>query len=152
MISSRTMAYVQANILLTEPPTRPHQTSCSSKPPVSRSPSKPSSRPITRWRTPADILNISRSCWPCRWHPLVLRGGAGHGRSERSDGTKSPGTILHSQEAIYAGGPPAGGSRRRACPRAGAVRRRTGARAGGVKAGAKEESAGAAVANKSCCA
>ena len=36
----------------------------------------------------------------------VLRGGAGHGRSERSDGTESPGFISHSQEAPYAGGPP----------------------------------------------
>ena len=77
---------------------------------------------------------------------------AGRGRSERSDGTESPGTISHSQEAPYADGPPAGGPSRRACPRAGGVRRRAGARAGGVTAGAKEESAGAAVANKSYCA
>ena len=38
----------------------------------------------------------------------VLRGGAGHGWSESSDGTESPGTILHPQEAPYAGGPPLG--------------------------------------------
>ena len=38
---------------------------------------------------------------------IVLRGGAGHGRSERSDGTESLGTISHNQEASYVGGPPA---------------------------------------------
>ena len=72
----------------------------------------------------------------------VLRGIAGHGRSERSDGTESPGTISHTQEASYVCGPPAGGPRRRAGPRAGGpradgpraggVRRRAGARTGGV--------------------
>ena len=51
--------------------------------------------------------------------PRRTRGGAGHGQSERSDGAESPGTILHSQEAPYVGGP-----RRRAGPRAGGVRGR----------------------------
>ena len=88
-------------------------------------------------------IELTEGCLGTEFNLLtILRGGAGYGRSDRSDGTESTGTISHSQEAPYAGGPPAGEPRRRAgprvCgpraggPRAGGVRRRAGARAGGV--------------------
>ena len=52
-------------------------------------------------------IDLPEGCLGIEFNLLtVLRGGAGHGRSELSDGTESPGTISHTQEASYVGGPP----------------------------------------------
>ena len=84
-------------------------------------------------------INLPKDCLGTEFNLLtVLRGGAGHGLSERSDGNESPGTISHTQQASFVGGPPAGGPRRRAGPRVGGPRA-DGPRAGGVsqRAGAR---------------
>ena len=87
---------------------------------------------VDRCRKEIVGIDLPEGCLGTEFNLLtVLRRGAGHGQSERSDGTESPGTISHTQEASYVDGPPAGGPRQRAGPRAGCPRA-DGPRAGGV--------------------
>ena len=134
------MAYVQTNILLTAPYTIPSDELFKLASSFQES-----------------LKTYYRMEDACR-HPEYLEEllalltsyyeGAGHGGSQRSDSKESPGTILHSPEAPAAGGSPAGGPRRRAGPRWRGLpaRRSPRQRRPHPRPGAKEESAGAAVA------
>ena len=117
---------------------------------------------VTGWTVGIDLVE---GCLGAEFNLLtVLRGGAGHGRSEWSDGTESLGTISHARSVIRwwtprRWTPPTSLPPRRRTPRQRTPRQRgppahssPHRRRPHPRQGAKEESARAAVANKSCCA